>query len=339
MTLTTVNSPGGTFPLTITATSGALSHQASASLTVAGPVSLALPIRVNTGGPGYTDAFGQAWLADTGYLQGGAYSTVANISGTPDPALYRDEHYSASGPLTYQFAVPNGSYTVNLKFAEIYYTSPGQRVFDVAINGTTVFPHLDIIGVTGAANKALDLSFPATVSGGVLTLTFTGITGLPKINAIEILQGTAPASLRVNAGGPAYTDVLGQSWAADSGFGSGGGSYSTVAPITGTADPTLYQTEHYSLGSTLVYQAAVPNGNHIVNLKFAEIYYTSAGQRVFNVGINGVTVQPNFDIFAAAGGANRAIDLSYPVVVSGGQVTVTLTAVTGLTKVNAIEIR
>jgi hypothetical protein len=44
-------------------------------------------------------------------------------------------------------------------------------------------------------------------------------------------------------------------------------------------------------------------------------------------------------VFAAAGGQNRALDLSYPVSVAGGQVTITLTPVAGLPTINAIEIR
>ena len=76
-----------------------------------------------------------------------------------------------------------------------------------------------------------------------------------------------------------------------------------------------------------------------MNLKFAELYYTSSGQRVFDVAINGVTVASHLDVFAASGGINRALDLSYPVIVSGAQVTITLTPVAGLPTINAIEIR
>ena len=45
----------------------------------------------------------------------------------------------------------------------------------------------------------------------------------------------------VHAGGGAYTDSLGQTWSADTGF-SGGNVYSTTSPINNTPDPTLYQT-------------------------------------------------------------------------------------------------
>jgi hypothetical protein len=125
-------------------------------------------------------------LADTGYQQGGSSSTTASITGTSDPTLYQTEHYSTTGSLTYQFSVPNGTYTAKLKFAEIYYTSAGQRVFDIAINGTTVQSHLDLFSAAGGGNKAYDLSWPVTVSGGQVTITLTAVTGYPKINAIEI---------------------------------------------------------------------------------------------------------------------------------------------------------
>jgi hypothetical protein len=228
------------------------------------------PIRVNAGGPVYTDSLGQAWSADTGYQQGFGNSTTASISGTSDPTLYQTEHYSTTGSLTYQFAVPNDSYTVRLKFAEIYYTSANQRVFNVAINGTTVQSNLDIFAAAGGANKAYDLSFPVTSSTGQVAITLTAVTGYPKINAIEIAPATFNP-IRVNAGGPAYTDSLGQAWSADTGYQQGGSS-STTATITGTSDPTLYQTEHYSTTGSLTYQFSVANASYTAKLKFAEIY-------------------------------------------------------------------
>jgi hypothetical protein len=142
-------------------------------------------------------------------------------------------------------------------------------------------------------------------------------------------------SILVNAGGPAYTDSACNPWSADTGFLQGS-SYSTTAAITGTNDPALYQTEHYSTGN-LTYQTSVPNGSYTVTLKFAELYWASSGQRVFNVQLNGTQVATNVDVFAAAGGMNKAYDVSYPVTVNGGQITITLVAVTGFPAVNAIE--
>jgi hypothetical protein len=44
-----------------------------------------------------------------------------------------------------------------------------------------------------------------------------------------------------------------------------------------------------------------------VTLYFDETYVTAAGQRVFSVSINGTNVLSSFDIYASAGGQNKAI--------------------------------
>jgi len=201
-----------------------------------------------------------------------------------------------------------------------------------------VTSHLYVFAAAGGANKALDLSFPVTVSNGVLTIALNPVVGLPTLNALEITQPPAAAPTRVNAGGGLFTDAVGQVWSADTGFQQGT-AFSAANPISGSPDATLYQTLRYSGSGPLTYQFSIPNGNHYVKLKFAEIFFTSAGQRVFDVAINGVTVTSHLYVFAAAGGANKALDLVYPVAVSGAQVTITLTPVTGVPTVNAIEIR
>jgi len=143
------------------------------------------PIRVNAGGGAYTDSLGQAWSADTGYQQGGSSSTTASITGTSDPTLYQTEHYSTTGSLTYQFSVPNGSYTAKLKFAEIYYTSAGQRVFDIAINGQRC-SRIWISFPRRAGQQGLRFELARNGERGQVTITLTAVTGYPKINAIEI---------------------------------------------------------------------------------------------------------------------------------------------------------
>jgi hypothetical protein len=83
--------------------------------------------------------------------------------------------------------VPNGNYTVLLKFAEIYFTKAGQRIFNVAINGTQVLSNFDIVATTGAPLTALDKNFPVTVTNGTVNIQFiAGTADLPKISAIEV---------------------------------------------------------------------------------------------------------------------------------------------------------
>jgi hypothetical protein len=142
---------------------------------------------VNAGGPSYVDSQGQTWQADTGFTGGGAFSTSSAISGTSDPTLFRTERYGS--PLKYSFSVPNGTYTVNLYFAEIWSGcfSVGCRVFNVLVQGTTAFSSLDVFAQAGG-NAALEKSTTASVTNGTLTISFGSITQNPIISAIEILQ-------------------------------------------------------------------------------------------------------------------------------------------------------
>jgi hypothetical protein len=82
----------------------------------------------------------------------------------------------------------------------------------------------------------------------------------------------------------------------------------------------------------------VPNGTYTVRLKFAEIFFTQAGQRVFHVDINNLRRLTNFDVVQAAGGAFRALDQTFSVTVTNGQIAIDLIPVVSAPKVNAIEI-
>ena len=174
---------------------------------------------------------------------------------------------------------------------------------------------------------------PATISGPQVAIVTATSTSDPTLVAYAMVN-LAPNALFVNAGGPAYTDSQGGVWSADTGF-TGGSTYSVASAITGTTTPALYQTERYG---AFTYQFPIANGSYTVNLKFAELYFNQAGSRIFNVLINGQTVQTSFDAFAQAGGANLAVDRTYPVTVSAGQIDIKLVPVISNPKISAIEI-
>jgi hypothetical protein len=76
-----------------------------------------------------------------------------------------------------------------------------------------------------------------------------------------------------------------------------------------------------------------------VKLKFAEIYFTTCGHRIFNIAINGATVDTNFDPCLVGGGPNTTADRTYNVTVSGGQITISLIPVVENPTISAIEIQ
>lgn len=157
----------------------------------------------------------------------------------------------------------------------------------------------------------------------------------PAYTALDAaLSNAARNNISVDAGGPSYTDCSKNTWLADINF-SGGTPYSTTNPIAGTNDQILYQTERYGNFS---YNFNIPNGNYIVLLKFAEIYWNKAGQRIFNVSLNGNPILQNFDIFASAGASFKAYDKSFPVTVTNNQIKLDFRTIVDNAKISAIRI-
>ena len=149
-------------------------------------------LRVNAGGPSITDTGGRVWQADTGYL-GTTYtfsttSAITSLSGA-DPRLYQTERYT-SGPLQYAFSnLPTGNYAVKLHFAEIDGCNyVGCRVFNVAVQGVTVWSNFDVFATAGGANIGIVQQTTAAVTNGTMSITLqAGYTQYPTISAIELI--------------------------------------------------------------------------------------------------------------------------------------------------------
>ncbi|MDF7813762.1 malectin domain-containing carbohydrate-binding protein [Hymenobacter sp. YC55] len=309
------------------------SAQAVVTVLPAAPTSGPARYRLHAGGGPLTTALG-LFAADE-YAAGGAvFTTDQAIAGTPDEALYQTERY---GSFTYNLPVPNGQYTVRLHFAEIYWNAAGQRVFDVAAEGSQVLSAYDIVRKVGAFTATTE-TFPVTVTDGLLTLTFApGTRGvdLPKVSAIEVLDVVPAAVLRLKAGGDALSTSLGH-FAADQ-FATGGSDFATDQPIAGTEDDALYQSERYG---NFVYHLPVPNGTYTVKLHFAELYWNAAGQRVFDVAAEGTTVLSAYDIVRKVGPLTATTE-SFSVTVTDGVLSLAFASgVTGVdqAKVSAIEV-
>ncbi len=186
--------------------------------------------------------------------------------------------------------------------------------------------------VTGLAN-GVGYGFSVAAATWINT-TESGTSYSADSNAV----GATPIgpSFRVAAGESApYYDASGNVWAADY-FSSGGMAAWTNTPVTGTSDPLLYQTE--TVGSSFSYNLPLLNGTYSLNLLFAETQGKTKGQCLFNVSANGKALLTGFDIYAAAGGANKAVVETFPVSVTNGHLSLTFTATTGQASVAAISV-
>jgi hypothetical protein len=161
------------------------------------PVTLVVPAYqqgINAGGGSYVDpAQGDLYGADRAFSPGGfgyvgassTRSTNAAIANTTRDPLYQDLR---SGMSAYQFTVPNGTYRVDLSFAELQASKSGARVFSVSLEGAAVLSDFDVFAAGGKLT-AVDRSFEVEVTDGVLDIGFLSQRGdKPIINAILVTE-------------------------------------------------------------------------------------------------------------------------------------------------------
>ena len=140
----------------------------------------------------------------TGPLGGQIVAFTNPVDGTDEDPVYQSVRYNVDG---YRLAVPNGAYTVTLKFNEPHYPQPGKRVFGVKLQGKQVLEHFDMFARAGQ-NKAQDFTYPDTkVADGVLRIDFVREIEYPCIAGI-VIEGRTKAgrnyARKINCGGPAF---------------------------------------------------------------------------------------------------------------------------------------
>ena len=145
------------------------------------------PVLINAGGEGVGSEEEGNFGGDAGFGGGQANRTEVAVEGTQLAELYRTAR-SSREPLDYRFTVPNGDYTVRLRFIETEATQAGQRRFDVRINGQTAVERLDIFAAASGAGKPLVRQFAARVEDGELRISFLPVTGDATVIAIEVLE-------------------------------------------------------------------------------------------------------------------------------------------------------
>jgi hypothetical protein len=137
---------------------------------------------LNCGGSQYTSKTGTVYKSDRYYQGGRVWKTSSGIAETSDDRLYRSERY---GNFAYSIPMANGNYLVTVKFAEIYWSSKGKRIFDVYIEGEKVISGLDIFARVGKYHPC-DVSIPVTVTDGKLDISFRTVADNAKVSAILV---------------------------------------------------------------------------------------------------------------------------------------------------------
>ena len=211
-------------------------------------------------------------------------------------------------------------------------TAPDPDTLSAFASLRTVDGALTVMAVhkrsTGTASAKFSLAhFPTTGKVQAFRLAGGNLSKLPDASFVgTAYTATLPAqsvtlfvfpSKKLNSGGAAYTSARG-TFDADARFSGGAAVTYPARDIVGTSDDALYLAQRE--GTSFTYSIPIPNGQYSVRLHFAECEYTAAGQRRFNIAVNGATVQTDFDPLAAAGAPNKMVTKTFPVTVAAGKV-------------------
>ncbi|WP_224999710.1 malectin domain-containing carbohydrate-binding protein, partial [Cesiribacter sp. SM1] len=147
-------------------------------------VDAAAPYRINAGGAAITTTAGLIFSVDQYYSASNTVTKSVEINKTADDALYQSERYGKN--FSYSIPVANGTYAVRLHFAEIYFLSAGQRVFNVTAEGTPVLTNYDILADVGFGTASVKWG-QVSVSDGTLNIALSGSVDNAKVSAIEVI--------------------------------------------------------------------------------------------------------------------------------------------------------
>ncbi len=137
---------------------------------------------INVGGDEYLGNDGILYQQDKLTLSSNKGETK-EILGSQDPLLFRSFR---QGNLSLEHAVPNGTYSLTLKFAEPENIAVGKRVFDVMVEQKKVIESLDIKGARdGKHHSALVQTIAnIVIEDGELNLALNGVIGEPVLHAL-----------------------------------------------------------------------------------------------------------------------------------------------------------
>lgn len=282
------------------------------------------------------------------WLSGEVHQVRAAAQFVSEGVRYSFSEWSDAGAAEHEITVPLESTTYRAHFDKQYFLSTSVQ----PIGGGSVSPALPGEWYTEgneaelSAEASWDYDFEkwsGDVSG--TTNPTSIIMDSPKQVTVDFVYNPRQSEWRVNVGGNQYENAEGQIFEKDQQYSAGsrgyvnGSDWHKYDPIENTDDDILYQTERYGLSE---YRFDLDNGDYLIKLHFAEIYFFSKNRRVFSVAIEGKTVLDGLDIFAEAGHDNPYVytfsTQEHDATVNDGQLNISFTKIVDEPKISAIEI-
>jgi len=246
------------------------------SVVTGGPI-----VRINVAGGDYVDADGNVFVADQPYSAGsfgytgdaGAAFFNNTIANTNNDALFQ----SMVGGSAYSYlfdGLTNGNYKVELFFAEPWWNSAGERLFDVSSEGLLEKSSYDAFNASGGQFIAITETFVSNVSDGQLNLAFTSIFRKAITSAIVVTSQT------VDFG----TVTIGNSQSQSITITNQGDGDLVISSLS--SDNSLFTIEPLLFPLTIV-----PNASQTISLQFDPVD-TNVAEGILQVASNDSTASP-----------------------------------------------
>jgi fibronectin type 3 domain-containing protein len=251
-------------------------------------------------------------------------------------------------------ATPTSSNAISLSWTAVTpptnCTISSYSVYGSTISGfTPSSSNLITSGVTSTSYSNTGLSASTIYYYVVEALDAEGASAASaQAAATTQAAGGSMGYVSINAGGAAVSNSGGgdNSFVADEDYSAGGTIYSVTNTITIPASvatiaapAAVYQDARQGT-VTYTIPGLTAGSSYIVRLHFAELYFSAAGAREFDVAINGATVLTNFDIYATAGANFTAVVEQYIATAnSSGDIVIAFTnGAVNQPSINGIEI-
>ncbi|MFA5670784.1 MAG: malectin domain-containing carbohydrate-binding protein, partial [Balneolaceae bacterium] len=275
--------------------------------------------------------------------------TVLSVPKGVDAGVFKSYRWIDPGPgRVLEFRLPINSYgnvKVDLMFCESYFSASDKRLFDISIEGKTVETKLDIYREAGGKNIALLRTYDTEVFDGVLNVKFTNLSPTCENAMISGIRVTytdkntpdlyfyCKASSSGTSDIAPYTDTYGFSWnkLAIPTNAKVTDHPLTSSQITSVPDGTtkeIFMSPYLLTGSANDFTCSIPftgSNKADITIYYIEHYHTSAGQRKFNVYVEGEKRENELDVFyesgGASGGAKKGLARRYTGInVTGGSI-------------------